>query len=221
MKSSDICGRETYPAGNPPDCLSPLDDDPPVHHDAQSTGPSAQRPRHPVHSGSRTDNYHTSGPPVRHRWAGCPARLLYLTMAPLLTLTSSSTRLPRDLKIVCRHPFQERALPKRGLTRTTSRGEHYERDIKSTHLYAASLRARYNPRLPRYGVTMGDDRMTLCRCVASHKYRWQLQVRRLHFTRMHIKKNGAHRKMTKKHHVLEQLHQASVSVFLRSSWAPA
>ena len=97
MQSSDICGRETYPAGNPPDCLSPLDDDPPVHHNAQSTGPSAQRPRHPVHSGSRTDNYHTSGPPVRQRWAGCLAPVLYLTMVPLHALTSQSARLPRDL----------------------------------------------------------------------------------------------------------------------------
>ena len=83
MQSSYICGRETNPPGKPPDSTSPLDVAPPVHHDAASTGPSAQRPRLPVHSRSQADNCHTSGPPVRHRWAVCPARLMYLTMAPL------------------------------------------------------------------------------------------------------------------------------------------
>ena len=72
IQSSDICGPVTRPSTKQPDFLTPLDVAPAVHPDAPSTGPCAQPPRHPVHSHSRAANCHTSAPPIRHHWAGCP-----------------------------------------------------------------------------------------------------------------------------------------------------
>jgi hypothetical protein len=72
IQSSDICGRVTRPSTKQPHFLTPLDVAPAVHPDAPSTGPCAQPPRHPVHSHSRAANCHTSAPPIRHHWAGCP-----------------------------------------------------------------------------------------------------------------------------------------------------
>ena len=127
-------GRPTFAAVKPT---------PPPHH---RTAPLCMSPHssitipglgghQPSHRG--TPCIPAPGPPIATRqarpsgiiWSAVRHPSVFDSDPTWPALTSSSTRLPRDLKIVCRHPFQERALPKRGLTRTTSCGEHYERGI--------------------------------------------------------------------------------------------
>ena len=87
-------------------------------------------------------------------------------------------------------------MPKQGITRASAYGEHFEaRHITRTLSRRSPHSEAYNPRLPRYGVTMGYDRTKLLQ--RRHHHRRHAHIRRLHIGRFRLKSKSRHRKKMK------------------------
>ena len=108
-------------------------------------------------------------------------------------------------------------MPKQGITRASAYGEHFEaRHITRTLSRRSPHSEAYNPRLPRYGVTMGYDRTKLLQ--RRHHHRRHAHVRRLHIGRFRLKSKSRHRKNME---AIGKQHQDALRKTMSSSPASA